>query len=252
MSYILDALKKNQAADQADQAGLAPRSSETTNRPTTTTWLLGILVLVLGGNIIWLGWREFNRPNNVVVVNAQPTQSAEPAVAIQTTSPDQTEQTTAQTVTTPEPTPVAQSSPAQVATAARPPVKLPGQRTPVVRADTPNSTGGQDTSNRIEPRQSTGSLPVKTSPVRKITNKVSLSELSGLDRMVYETFNYTTHIYTDDPSLCAVVINGKRLEVGDSIEDLVVAEITPEGVIFAERSGSSIRHVEVSILDELM
>ena len=75
-----------------------------------------------------------------------------------------------------------------------------------------------------------------------------LSELPSADQGRFLALNITSHIYTDDPSLCAVVIDGQRLGNGDRFAGLKVFKITPTGVIFEEQ-GDRPRRVEVNPFD---
>ena len=79
---------------------------------------------------------------------------------------------------------------------------------------------------------------------------VTLSELPASEQILYNGFNYSTHIYTDDPELCAVVIDGERLTAGDSFKGLKVLAITETGVIFEETRRGQRRRVAVSVLDQ--
>lgn len=44
---------------------------------------------------------------------------------------------------------------------------------------------------------------------------------------------FSTHVYAEDPSLRAVVINGTRLTEGDAIDGTVIEQITETGVLVA-------------------
>jgi len=85
--------------------------------------------------------------------------------------------------------------------------------------------------------------------------KLQLSELPISEQDKFNSFNYSSHIYTDDPELCAVVINGQRLSAGDRFEGMEVVAITEEGVVFGSSSVSNQGqreqlHVAVSVLEQ--
>jgi len=106
---------------------------------------------------------------------------------------------------------------------------------------------------RVQPELPTPAL-VKPQPqavvsVRKIV-KVQLSDLTASEQSLYNGFTYSTHIYTDDPTLCAIVVDGQRLETGDSFNGLVVVAITEAGVIFEQLYNGQRRQVEVSVLEQ--
>ncbi|MCR9261468.1 MAG: general secretion pathway protein GspB [Pseudomonadaceae bacterium] len=93
--------------------------------------------------------------------------------------------------------------------------------------------------------------PRSVSPVKKL----QLSELPTSEQSKFNNFNYSSHIYTDDPELCAVVINGQRLSAGDVFEGMEVIAITEEGVVFGSSRISSQGqveplHVAVSVIEQ--
>ena len=76
--------------------------------------------------------------------------------------------------------------------------------------------------------------------------RVPLDALSAEEQARFERLSYTSHIYTDDPTLCAVVIDGTRSQAGDQFEELRIVEITETGLIFEQTAGGAIRHVVVT------
>lgn len=94
----------------------------------------------------------------------------------------------------------------------------------------------------VEPRPST----VVSAP-RVL--EMELDDLEPAEQQRFTALKFTSHIYTDDPTLCAVVIDGQRLKNGDRFGEMTIYEITELGVIFAEqttRRGSQItRRIEV-------
>jgi hypothetical protein len=61
-----------------------------------------------------------------------------------------------------------------------------------------------------------------------------LLELDALPAAVRNRFpplDFSTHVYADDPSLRAVVVNGQRLTQGEAMGELQLSEITEDGVI---------------------
>ena len=87
-------------------------------------------------------------------------------------------------------------------------------------------------------------------PARVVATPLPLSELPASERILYDGFSYSTHIYTDDPSLCAIVVNGQRLTAGDSFQGLKVIAITEVGVVFEENRRGQRRQIEVSVLEQ--
>ena len=73
-------------------------------------------------------------------------------------------------------------------------------------------------------------IRVDTTPVALQT--VTLGDLPTTARLAFPDIEFSTHVYAEDPTLRAVVANGRRLTEGDSIEGLKLIEITQAGVIF--------------------
>ena len=106
---------------------------------------------------------------------------------------------------------------------------------------------------RVQPELPTPA-PIKAKPqpvalVAKIV-KLKLIDLSVSEQSLYNGFTYSTHIYTDDPTLCAIVVDGQRLMAGDRFQGLVVVAITEAGVIFEQLYNGQRRQVEVSVLEQ--
>ena len=233
MSYILDALKKSQSQHAND--GIAVNIDPTKTNPVKRNWAVWVISAALIANAVIVYWFVIREPT-------------EPAVA--------TEESMAQSAGST--TDTAASNPAVPVTRAPMPQASAeeGRRVEITRelpTRRPLTTGSAST---VQENQSPEPASVQSAPPPRVSNaapprntmparSVSLDELNASERLLYEGFAYTSHIYTDDPTLCAVVIDGQRLQAGDSFKGLIVKEITPSGVIFTERRGNETRHVEV-------
>ena len=80
----------------------------------------------------------------------------------------------------------------------------------------------------------------KTPPVR-----LHLANLPSAARGRFPGLAFSTHIYAEDPTLRALVVNGTRLTQGDRFGTLELVEITEEGAVF----GFENYLVDVSVLD---
>jgi hypothetical protein len=58
--------------------------------------------------------------------------------------------------------------------------------------------------------------------------------------------SFSTHLFSSDPGLRAVVVNGQRLKEGDQLGVLTLASITEDGVVFRFEDYL----VSVSVLDD--
>jgi type II secretion system (T2SS) protein B len=224
MSYILDALKKSQTEQAGD--GVALRVQQSTSNRSNSTWLAFGLVLVLLVNLGLLLW--------IFVFNNKPLQPSGNVAA-------------------PMDNPAV--NPAPVAT------QQPLVQTEPVAAPNPNyltsSTEASATfkPTKVEPTKQAPSTVVRqtvattNAPLPASDPPVALSTLPAAEQVLYRGFNYSSHIYTDDPSLCAIVIDGQRLKAGDAFKGLKVTAITEQGVVFEENRRGQTRRIAVSIIE---
>jgi hypothetical protein len=126
---------------------------------------------------------------------------------------------------------------------------------------TPGEPARTEPPSNVDPAKTQAVPPKPTqqiaqTPPKKVSvRKVNLSALPSDEQAQFNKFNYSTHIFTDDPSLCAIVIDGQRLSAGDNFEGLEVVAITEEGVVFGTQrtlTNGSIEnlHVAVSVIEQ--
>ena len=218
MSYILDALKKAQAEQSAEGVALTVTPNREARFPVGWIYILAVLLLVNSAVLAWfvLGYNTPSSPPPVSESRSAPETIAAP--------PDPAQELTASN-TNPEPmlettTPTRQ----------------------VIANETTQPTPTNPSPNIIVERVS----PSTSQSAPEIAAQLTLDELPPGERLLYEGFAYTSHIYTDDPELCAIVIDGQRLQQGDAFKGLKVHAITETGVIFAEPRRRGLRLVEVS------
>lgn len=222
MSYILDALKKAEAERDPDaRANLAIAARERRNHRL----LIYLVIAALIANVMLLAW--------ILLPGGQDATSTAGFAA---------------------PTP--QAPPTQVPLTQAPPTRtLPTQRAedrqvpppaPTNRPDqaAPTSLTGSATGSERTP--ATAALSPPAEPVAALAAvPTRLVDLPQAARRDFPALEFSTHIYADDPSLRAVVVNGIRLTEGDRLEGLVVREITEGGAIL--EYGRYL--VEVPVLD---
>ena len=227
MSYILDALKKNQAEQQSQGMNVSVQGTSAQNG--WPRWLGIALGFILIANMALLAW-VFVLPE---VRPASPVQGP-PTGAARSTPMQQPLLAQGEAEVVP------QSEPEQ----ARPPVQSPATQTlapaPIPAADAQSA------------RQPVTAAPTPRPPApeSRTPQVVALRDLPGTERLLYDGFTYSTHIYTDDPQLCAIVVDGVRLTAGDAFKGLIVERITEQGVIFAENRRGQRRLVEVSVMEQ--
>lgn len=122
---------------------------------------------------------------------------------------------------------------------------------PISRTEPATSEQPHTTLPRTNPLREPVQPAARISPQPAVAaNKVKLSELPADEQSLYNSFTYSTHIYTDDPSLCAIVVNGQRLMAGDRFEGLLVVAITESGIVFEQHYNGQSLQVEVSVLEQ--
>lgn len=216
MSYILDALKKSQPRGAGDRANIDPAPSSNNGISVVWVWVLGAALAL---NAVVLGWFVFSdEPAEVVAGEA-------------VTTTTQRTPTVIESVPTQRPRQNAGTLDRSQTTATSPSQQSAQPRTAPAQQQTARTT--------TQPRQ--------TRPVAQPPVKVALSELDAAAQTRYLALSFTSHIFTDDPNLCAVVIDGQRLRNGDTIHGLKLQEITPDGVVFLEQpQGKRARLVSVN------
>ncbi len=82
-------------------------------------------------------------------------------------------------------------------------------------------------------------------PSSASANTVTIAELPTAARNSFPQLEFSTHIFADDPSMRAVVVNDKRLTEGEQLGELILRAVTEEGVVFGYRN----HRVAVSVVD---
>jgi len=228
MSYILDALKKSQAEQNAEGVSLATHA--TGARKPRPRGLLPLVILLVATNIGLLLWVTLQRSQSHPVADDTPD-----------STPKQNTQTT-------QPLP----SPATTNTRQNLELVAPtiSNATPAAQLDS-----GAQSSKPAATEPSVSARPKPEPRSVPAVKKLQLSELPASEQSKFNGFNYSSHIYTDDPELCAVVINGQRLSAGDRFEGMEVIAITEEGVVFGSSRVSNHGqreqlHVTVSVIEQ--
>ncbi len=231
MSYILDALQKSQREQTAE--GVALRVQPTPTRRSISSWLLLLLVVVLILNAAVLAWvflLQDPAGNSVAQTHTPAATANTTPAAVPATAASQP-----RTLTPPSDA-AAESTPPAAATAP--------ERSPI-----PATAAPQQTVPAIDPA-STTPAPTIVPVTRPSIPRVALRDLPVAEQSLYNGFKYSTHIYTDDPSLCAIVVDGQRLQAGDAFKGLKVTAITEQGVVFEENRRGMVREVEVDVLEQ--
>lgn len=271
MSFILDALQKDQVEQQPQPTttGMLPPP-----RPSPVKrwgmWLIGAALIINAGVLAWflLGQQE-DQPKlaNVAptVPGAQRELSMAPkpaaAPAEERLLPKRTpvraparQPARAPQVSSRQPAPRAQSRPQprpqprpQAAPAGAGRVLSPEQAAqmgigeglledPVATPSPSTNTSANTNSNRA---------PAPVAKATAASDAITIEQLPPAARNSFPELEFSTHIFADDPSMRAVVVNDKRLTEGEQLGELVLRAVTEEGVVFGYRS----HRVAVSVVE---
>ncbi|MEM6707233.1 MAG: general secretion pathway protein GspB [Pseudomonadota bacterium] len=88
--------------------------------------------------------------------------------------------------------------------------------------------------------------PQATPPANRPSRVIQLAELPPADRQDFPKLEFSTHIFADDPALRAVVVNARRLSEGESIGEMVLRAVTEEGILVDYRG----YRVAVSVIED--
>ena len=208
MSYVLDALKKNQVARIGDP--MSVNLTPTTQRANFPAVMLSI---ALFANVILIGaYLLFDRLGDAGIATATP--AAEVSVS--------------------KPLPKALS----VVRADAPTLSA----SPQVGIETAGVASVQ--TSRPAPTRSVTDAP-RPGAAEPVT-AVRIDDLSPGERATYDGFTFTSHIYTDDQDLRAIFIDGEQVKIGDRFKGLRIYDITQTGVIFEENRRGRLRRIEVN------
>ena len=272
MSYILDALKKNEAAKQPEVSADILLQRPARNQVPWYYWAIGAALLV---NAILLAWfllrpdggssretqtpltqpgasraivptpREQRLPPARTPAPRPPAPSAEPA-RIASNLPQRVPQRAPQ-----RPAPRSVAAPAPAA-AQPPPAAAPsGGRVLTPEQAARLGIGLEDAVPAVaaRPAVSAPSAPAATAAPRRSTSRstqaITVAELPSGAREAFPKLEFSTHIFADDPSMRAIVVNERRLTEGETLGELVLRAVTEEGAVFGYRN----HLVRVSVVD---
>jgi|GEM_PF-1737732 len=236
MSFVLDALRKAQSEEAGQHIAAQIRPMQrSSNRPLV--WGLVALAVVNIGLASW-----------IFLFNTQaPTATPVGAPSVSTTPSPSPSPSPRNGASDGSPSAASVSQPPQQSVASPRSASTPFEETPVRQA-----TSSSSTTPTVQAKTEAPTPP----PVRRVTQPskpkvVTFAELPASQQSPFKALSISSHIYTDDPSLCAVFIGGTKYKQGDTVNGLGIVEITETGVVFAQDQDGRLRHVAVNIIEDL-
>lgn len=235
MSFILDALRKSEAARRRSEApdlfATMPQAAEPERaRRAWPLWAaagIGVLSLIAA---IWL-------------VSQRP--SVAPSTTPGTTRVDDTSAPTSEAPPPAPATPIVASPAAD----SPPIVERPGTHTPPVAtaapvdaspvASAPAASPPISTPATAPPRELPPTPPAAAPPVAPPASDqpIALADLDPATRNQLPPLKLSMHLWNETPSGRFVILDGQRLKEGDVLGEVVVEHITRDGAVLVWRGG---------------
>lgn len=232
MSFILDALRKSEAARRRSEApdlfAAMPATAEPLQaRPNWPLWSLGAVAACSLIAALWLLAQRAPEAPTASAATASPSidASAETASMDDATITEPVAESIAEPVTVPTPPPPV-APPPPATTAAIP----PSSATPPPAATLPSP-----------PRESPAPPPNAAAAAAPILppagSLVSLADLDPATRKLLPPLKLSMHLWNETPAQRFVILDGQRLREGDLLGELVIERITRDGAVLAWRGG---------------
>lgn len=228
MSFILDALRKSEAARRRSEApdlfAAMPATPEPVRaRPNWPLWLLGAVAALSLIAALWLlAQRAPEAPTASPTVDASAETAPTDDAAVIAPAPES--MTEAVAVPTP-----AQARPSADPSPAAPAATSPSPATP---SPTPLPPPPR------EPPAPPPDVAVAAAPILPPTGSVvTLADLDPATRKLLPPLKLSMHLWNETPAQRFVILDGQRLREGDLLGELVIERITRDGAVLAWRGG---------------
>lgn len=224
MSFILDALRKSEAArrrsETPDLFAAMPAAPEPSRaRPNWPLWLLGAVAAISLLVVLWLlAQRAPEAATASPTVDASAETAAMDDAAVTAPAPESMAEPTP-----PQLRPPADPTPAPAAAATSPSAATPPPATPLPSP----------------PREPPAPPPdVAAAPILPPTGSVvTLADLDPATRKLLPPLKLSMHLWNETPAQRFVILDGQRLREGDLLGELVIERITRDGAVLAWRGG---------------
>lgn len=228
MSFILDALRKSEAARRRSEAPDLFAAMPATPEPARATmnwplWLLGAVAAISLIAVLWL-----------LAQRAPPSPTTAAADATADISPMETPQPDDITANAPANAPVTAPVIAPViapASESMPPAQPPADSVP---PPTPPPAPPARDLPAPPPEPAAVAPPPTLPPTGSV---VSLADLDPATRKLLPPLKLSMHLWNETPARRFVILDGQRLREGDVLGELVVERITRDGATLVWRGG---------------
>lgn len=230
MSFILDALRKSEAARRRSEApdlfAAMPAAPEPVRaRPNWPLWLLGAVAAMSLIAVLWLlAQRAPETPTTSPTVDASAETAALDDAAV------------------PAPAPGSMTEPVTLPTPPQAPPPADPTTTPVTAEASPSPATPPPAMPLPPPPPALPAPPpdvaVVAAPILPPTGSmVSLADLDPATRKLLPPLKLSMHLWNETPAQRFVILDGQRLREGDLLGELVIERITREGAVLAWRGG---------------
>lgn len=229
MSFVLEALKKQEADRDPDAAVSLAKAGILHQRHRR--WV-ALFVLAMVANALLVGWLLWGGPgapragDGTTAVAERPPASTDAAAS------------TRPSPMWDAPAVAAEARPAPTTDIPRTESAAAVQSGPVAAANAEPAPPprAEPRPAQVPPAPVQASQPAPrpaTQTPRAEIRTYGLDELTPAERKRFPGIAFSTHIYSEDPTLRAVVANGQRRQEGDRIRGLEILQITRDGVVLA-------------------
>lgn len=225
MSFILDALKKSESERQRQSGPALFEVKLAPPRSRFPAWAIG-LVLLLGANLLVVGWVLTRSPAERPAAPATPTPATVAAPAAGAAAAGATTPVAAAPVAQPAPPAAASEAPPAGTTAGAIPSHAPPLlEEPVLTAE----EDGADDDSFAPPAGAGATATSSTSPSSLPTREDLVTRGASIPELRLDM-----HVYAARPADRFVFVNMRRLREGEATADgLRVEQITPEGAVLS-------------------
>lgn len=229
MSFILDALRKSEAARRRSEApdlfASMPAAREPARaRANWPLWLLGTVAAISLIAALWL-----------LALRAPLPSPATPTAHAAT----ETQRTDDITATAPVIAPAPESMPPTQAPADRlpPPIATATVMPPPAMSLPPPATSLPPPARELPAPPAEPAVVAPQTAVPPTGSAVSLADLDPATRKLLPPLKLSMHLWNETPAQRFVILDGQRLREGDLLGELVIERITRDGAVLVWRGG---------------